>query len=323
MREEAENEKLLIRYLLGDLPEDQRLQVEERFLGEDQHYERLLALEDELFYDYAQGKLSPGERKQFEERFLVSERNSKRAMLASALVRKMSEAAPAETAEPGLADRERQFWWRTLKSYFRVQSTAARFSLTAVAIMLLVSIWLVIGIVKLQNEFNRFREERRVQEERLQQQAQQERARADELNLKLKREIAEYAILKAQSGQQRQRLPSMISLELEPSFVRGQAADMKKLHIPPGVRLIKLNLNLKAEVEYKSYQVTLLTADGAERWSQGMLRAQRTDSGQEISLKLPSRLLAEGDYELRIKGYASGGTLEETGDYYYFSVVRK
>jgi len=31
----------------------------------------------------------------------------------------------------------------------------------------------------------------------------------------------------------------------------------------------------------------------------------------------------EGDYELRLKGYASDGTLEETGDYYYLSVRKK
>jgi hypothetical protein len=322
MREEANNEKLLVRYLLGDLPEEQRLQVEARFLGDDQHYEQLLALEDELFYDYAQGKLSPGERRQFEERFLASGRNRGRAILSSALVRKMSEAAPAMTAEPGLAGGERQFQWQSLKSFFSVQSTAMRFSLATLAIMLLVSIWLVVGTVRLQNEFDRFREERIVQEDQLQQQAQQERARADELNLRLKREIDEKAMLKAQSGQQRKRPIPVISLILTPSFVRDKTTDMKKLHIPPGTSLLKLQLNLKGEVEYKSYQAILLTADGAERWSQSILWSKRTGSGQAIVLSLPSRLLEEGDYELRLKGYASDGTLEETGNYYYISIIR-
>jgi hypothetical protein len=91
MREEADNEKLLVRYLLGNLPEEQRLQVEGLFLGDDQQYEQLLALEDELFYDYAQGKLSPGERERFEERFLASGRNGKRVMLASAMAHKISQ----------------------------------------------------------------------------------------------------------------------------------------------------------------------------------------------------------------------------------------
>jgi anti-sigma factor RsiW len=329
MSEKADNETMLIRYLLGNLPEEQKLQVEGMFLGDDQHYERLLAIEDELFYDYAQGKLSPGEREQFETRFLSSERNRERAMLASALARKMAEAVPVETTESGLADRDRQFWWQSLRSYFSVQSPAFRFSLATLAIILLIFISLVVGIVRLQNELNQLWAQRAVQEDRFQQQSQEERARADELNLKLKREMDENSKLKQELSEMQAKsrgkvrsLAAAISFVLAPSFVRDEASSMKKLHILPDVSLLKLQLDLKGEAEYQSYQVILLTADGAERWSQGMLRAQRTDSGRSITLKLPSRLLAEGDYELRVKGYASGGTLEETGDYYYFSIVK-
>lgn len=330
MKEEVDNENLLIGYLLGNLPEEQRLQVEGMFLSNDQSYERLLALENELFYDYAQNKLSPGEREQFEKRYLSSERNRKRAMIASALARKMSEAAPVETAGMGITDREPQHFWRSLKSYFAAQGAAVRVPLAALAIVSLALIGLVIGIVRLRNEFNQFRAQRAVQEGRLQQQAQQERARADELNHKLKREIDENAILQrelgkmqAQSVGQAQRAPSVVSLVLAPSIVRDQAPGMRKLYLPPGARLLKLRLKLKAEAEYKSYQIMLLTAEGAERWSHDMLQAQRTGSAPSIVLSLPAVILAEGDYELRLKGYASDGTLEETGDYYYLSIRRQ
>src|SRR5215475_5904414 len=117
MKDEADNEKLMIRYLLGNLPEEQQLQVEREFLNDDQSHERLLALENELFYDYAQNKLSPGEREQFEKRFLSSERNRKRAIIASALAHKMSESASIEASEKGIADRERRHFWQSLKSY--------------------------------------------------------------------------------------------------------------------------------------------------------------------------------------------------------------
>jgi uncharacterized membrane protein YciS (DUF1049 family) len=330
MKDEADNEKQLIRYLLGSLSEEQRLQVEGEFLSNDQRYERLLALENELFYEYAQNKLAPGEREQFEKRFLSSERNRKRAMIASALAQKMSEAAPVETAEKGIADREPQRFWQFLKSYFVAQSAAMKVSLAALAMVSLALIWLVIGVVRLRNEFNQSRAQRVVQEDWLRQQAQQERARADELNLKLEREINENAMLRqelskmqAQSGGQGESPPSVISLVLAPSIVRDQAPGMKKLYLPPGASLLKLRLKLKGEVEYKSYQVALLTAEGAERWSRDKLQAKRTGSGRSIDLSLPTRTLAEGDYELRLKGYASDGTLEETGDYYYLSVKRK
>src|SRR5215468_28962 len=129
MKDEADNEKLLIRYLLGTLHEEQRLQIEGEFLSDDQRYERLLALENELFYDYAQNKLSRGDREQFEKRFLSSERNRKVAMIASALARKMSEAAPAERTEKDIADRGPQHFWGSLKSFFSAQSAAMKVSL--------------------------------------------------------------------------------------------------------------------------------------------------------------------------------------------------
>src|SRR5689334_11914636 len=132
--DEADNEKLFIQYLLGNLPEEQRLRMEEEFLRDDQRYEQLLALENELFYDYAQNKLSSGEREQFEKQFLSSERNRKRAILASALARELSEAAPVETPEKDIAGRERRHFWQYLKSYFVAQSAAMRGSLAALAI---------------------------------------------------------------------------------------------------------------------------------------------------------------------------------------------
>jgi hypothetical protein len=330
MKDEADNEKLLIQYLLGSLPEERQMQVEGGFLSDDERYERLLALENELFYDYAQNKLSPDERELFEKRFLSSEQNRKRAMIASALARKMSESASVETAEQDIADREPQRFWQSLKSYFVAQSAAIRVSLAALTIVSLALIWLAIGIVRLRNEFNQFRAQRALQADQLRHQAQQERARAEELNLKLEREADENAVLRqeltkmqAQSEGQGERRPSVISLVLAPSIVRDQAPALNKLYLPPGARLLKLLLKLKGEVEYKSYQAILYTVDGVEKWSRDKLQAKRTGSAPSIDLWLPTKTLAPGDYELRLKGHASDGTLEETGDYYYLSVRRK
>ncbi len=329
MEDEAANEQLLTWYLLGNLPEEEQRQVEEQFLSNDQRYDQILALEDELFYDYTQNKLSPGEREQFEKRFLSSEHNRKRAILYSDVANEISETALVGTDEKDIADREQQPFWLSLKSYFAAQGAAMRVSLAALAIASLVLIWLVIGMLRLRNEFNQLGAQMAVQNDQLRQQAQQERARADESNLKLKREIDENAMMRqelskmqAQSGGLGERLPSVISLVLAPSIVRDQAPDMKNLYLPQGVRLLKLLLKLKEKAEYKSYQVTLSTVEGVKIWGQDMLQAQRTGSGRSIELWLPTRTLAPGDYQLKLNGYASDGTLEKTKDYYYLSIRR-
>jgi hypothetical protein len=252
-------------------------------------------------------------------------------MIASALMRKMSESTPVETVERGIADRERRRFLQSLKYYFVAPSAAMRVSLAALAIVSFALIWLVIGIVRLRNEFDQFQAQRTVQEDQLRQKAQQERVRAEDLNLKLKREIDENATLRqelsemqAQSRGRGQRDPSVISLALAPSIIsRGQAPGIKKLYLPPSARLLKLQLNLKGDLEYKSFQVTLLTVEGAERWGRDKLQAKQTGSSRSIELWLPTRILAPSDYELRLKGYASDGTLEDTGDYYYLSISRK
>jgi hypothetical protein len=325
-----DKEKLLISYLLGNLAEVHRLRLERKFLGDDQFYERLLALEDELFYDYAQGKLSSADRKQFEIQFLTFARNRKREKLASALIHNISEAAPVVKIEPDLARLATpQFLWSSLKSFSSIQSRAMRVSLATLAIMLLVLIWLAYGKVMLRNDFDQLRAEQALHKDRLQRQSQQERARAEELTRQLRREKDENALLrqklikmKARSARHGERLLTVIPFVLLPSVVRDLATGMKKLYIPPGVHRLKLQLNLKGEAEHRSYQVTLLTDEGVERWSQDMFRAERRDSGHAIVVSLPSRLLEVGDYELRLKGTASDGTQEETGDYYYFSIVK-
>src|SRR6266498_897343 len=330
MKEEPYNEKPLIRYLLGNSSEKQMLHIEVMFLSDDQGYERLLALENELFYRYAENKLSIDERKRFEIRFLSSKQNRKRAMIASALAHRMSESASVMTPEEGVADREPHHIWQSLKSYFVAQSAAMKVSLAAFTVISLALVWLVVGIVRLRNEFNQSLAQRAIQEYQLRQQTQRVSARADELNLKLERGMGENATLRrelskmhAQSGGHGESPSSLISLALAPSIVRDQALRMRKLYLPQGGRLLNLLLRLSGEVEYKSYQVTLLTAEGAERWSQDMLQAQRTGSGRFLKLWLPTRTLAPGDYELRLKGHASDGTLEETEDYYYLSIKRK
>lgn len=62
----------MVNYLLGELPEEEQLRLEERFFTDDEYYQQLLALEDELLYDYAAGGLSSEQRVKFEQRFLSS-----------------------------------------------------------------------------------------------------------------------------------------------------------------------------------------------------------------------------------------------------------
>jgi hypothetical protein len=84
----------LVEYLLGDLSDDQRLEIEQQYFKDDDVYEALLAVENELTYDYAAGTLSPAERQRFEQRFLGTAEQRARVETARALLRSVRPARP-------------------------------------------------------------------------------------------------------------------------------------------------------------------------------------------------------------------------------------
>src|SRR5215212_4438237 len=63
----------LKRYLLGELDEEPRLEIEERLVMDPEFFELLGPSEDELTEEYVEGVLSPAERIGFERHFLINE----------------------------------------------------------------------------------------------------------------------------------------------------------------------------------------------------------------------------------------------------------
>lgn len=61
-------------YLLGELSEEDRVELEQDYLADDVAFERLLAVEDELAYDYLEGRLSPDQKRTFENTIAATER---------------------------------------------------------------------------------------------------------------------------------------------------------------------------------------------------------------------------------------------------------
>src|SRR5205809_7076244 len=104
MNSQANNEDLLVRYLLGEVSDEEQVRIEQLFFTDDQYFEQLLAVENELRYDYAQGKLSDNNRRRFEKRFLVSSEDRAQTSLAEALLKRLtnnaSTALSGSVAEP-------------------------------------------------------------------------------------------------------------------------------------------------------------------------------------------------------------------------------
>lgn len=145
MSRETRQTESLTRYLLGDMPEEERARLEDDFLGDDTLFERVADAERDLVDDYVGGRLAARDRDRFEQHYLQLPGSRERLQTARLIARERdtraaaaaarsaaaatapatpAETAPAETAppaatpaaakpgpeRPGLLESLRAFW---------------------------------------------------------------------------------------------------------------------------------------------------------------------------------------------------------------------
>lgn len=84
------------KYLLGQTSEAERLDLEERLLADDDTYEELLIVENELTDEYLRGRLSQTELKNFETHFLLAPSRQEKLRFARAVQEHLSTHVPAK-----------------------------------------------------------------------------------------------------------------------------------------------------------------------------------------------------------------------------------
>ena len=92
---------------------------------------------------------------------------------------------------------------------------------------------------------------------------------------------------------------------LAPGLVRDVGGEVKRLPIPPGCRLVRLQLD-SGPAEHASYRAALHEVAGEEVWSQNRLGARPVEGRVTVTLTLPCELLPAGDYYVRLQGVSPG-----------------
>jgi hypothetical protein len=118
------DETLLVRYLVGDLAEDQKARVEEEAFTSDEAFGRLCELEESLASRYLRGELTGEIRAKFEQAYRVSPRRE-RLLFTAALQRAFPAPVAAEPASPPA--------WRR---WLTIEPLPLRFALAAATITL-------------------------------------------------------------------------------------------------------------------------------------------------------------------------------------------
>jgi hypothetical protein len=323
MKDERDNEDLLVRYLLGQLSEKEQQRIEQRFFDDEQYYQQLLEVEDELRCAYAQGTLPRVQQAQFERCFLIFADERKRVELA----RDMLAELPQISVEGAWRSASRQNEPKTARSWLPWSlgwlSPARSFAIAAAALVIIAGcVWLLFETARLRNQLSQLRAERTVTEQRsaaealrveqLSQQLEAERARRAQLEQELARRGTQTTEPVARS--------TVIALLLTPGLLRG-GGETKRLVLPPDARQMRLQLELTGGA-YSRYRAVLLNSDGNELWSRAGLQARLDGARRVIVLNIPARLLAEDDYELKLTGVDEAGQ-PVRADSYYFTVLKK
>lgn len=319
----------LTRYLLGDLPEGERQEIEARFFADDEVFEELDALEAELRYDYAQGALSARDRKLFEARFVTNGEERRQAALAKAVLEKVEELKTARAVKPAAVVEEKLSWWRSLLAVLALNRPAISMAFGAVALVLMFgSAWLFYQTVRLREDVRTLQAAREAQERESREQTAELQDRNKELEQQLGEEQDRNKELEQQmANQPPQTIPqtpgqqiasTIASFLLLPGLSRDATAGAKRLTIAQDVKTVRLQLKVGAANDYRNFRATLKTVEGRQLWSRGGLRA----SGTTVVVSVPASVLTAGDYELTIAGQTESSTFEDVDDF-YFTVVKK
>jgi hypothetical protein len=323
------DEELIAQYLLGDLPEEEQIRVEERAFRDPQYRENIVAVENDLMDEYVRGGLSDRERRQFESRFLASSKRRQKVEFAKALTRVISESVVTEGADLSTPVRASSSWWDAFVAFWRGPHLALQVSAAAAALTLVISLsWLVAENLRLRSQLAQHQEtlERQVAEQRarsedLTTQLQREREQRERNEEVVRRLQQERVTGKPEEPTQPLFASNVASLVLWPGTARS-AEERPKLVVPQAATRAQLQIRLDGEPEYQQFRVELRTRGGKEIWSQNRLRAKRLRVGWAVVVNLPASALHTDEYELALKGVGDQQEVEDFG-YYYFSVLQQ
>jgi hypothetical protein len=296
-------EGTLRKYLLGDLRDPARLDVEERVIAQPEMFDALALAEQALIDDYLDDTLPGTERARFERQLSAVTGLRQRVQFARRL---RAHAAAAEIGSAGHrlgAAGDASGWvlpvvgriptWRPPAWAYRPAWAAMVAALLVAAVA--AGVWL---------ERDRVRREARLEQLRTaqhenQQQLEVLRSTVRDLQGQLEAEQRERARLASAAVEPLRAvaapLPPVPTFLLATGVLRSEGA-LSRIAVPAGAQLVRLRL--ADDRRYGEYRARLLDAEGEELWSVSRLRAD--PDGSNVTVVLPADVLPRGDYQLTL-----------------------
>jgi len=282
-------EDRIIRYLLGDLPAAESLEIEKAYFSDDEYFESIQGLEAELLRNFVTDRMPPDLRRRFSKHYQSSPDLLKKLEFARA-----SAAASINLRAAESPSGNRVGIVRSIVSVFGFRFPAFQFAMASVAVVAAV----VVMFFWRQN--TRLKVEV-AQLERTNHSLAEQRSPVDQTRPAKPTEV-----------------PILASFVLMPGISRDQG-QVKSIVVPKGQGVIEFKLPLPSGVAYLAYRAILEKQPNDQISSRDLPVDAVVDSGHALIDHIPSAGLTPGRYILYVNGKNERGEFEDV-QYYVFAV---
>lgn len=315
MTEQAFDERAITDYLLGTLPASEIDHYDELSLTNDDFAEVLKAVENDLVDAYVRGELSGSILSSFQSNYLASPRRRNKVIFAKTLL-EIEKSRITPLAEEAVQKKSGRPGWFHL---FTMPRPSLQLGFAAAAIVMLIAgAFLMVENIRLRAQIAQTRHEHAAlqqREQELQQklalkrssdiETQKELERVRGKLQQLERELAAIAPKEAEQE------PVLLAFNLSPQ-ARG-TSKIPQLMVPPGAGIIVFTLILEPN-DFSVYQAVLENSEAdSVLWRSGKLKADA--GGQQVQLRISTKLLKPQNYILELSGIATDGSAEIVGSY--------
>lgn len=313
------DDEVLIRYLLGSLPEEEAERLDELSIADTAFASHLNAVENGLVDAYVEGTLSGETLARFKNFYLSSPKRREKVEFAKTLLRfkEKTVAAAAQSDTPraatGARSQDQALRSHVPRRWYTVPRLGLQWGFAAAGVLMFAAVLYI------------FQENERLQKQGAQALSQQ--AALEQHAQELEKELIEQR--SANTGMLREleslraslpeshALKTIAVLLLAPTRGAGQ---IPSVSVPPGTEQVRIHLQLEPN-DFRLYQVALKDpSTGRILWDAIKLHPGSQGQNKVVSANVPARLLKQQNYVMELTGVPTQGNAELLASY-AFKVV--
>ena len=280
----APEDRQLVRYILGLLPQKDAERLDEQSIADDELATRLRSVENDLVDAYVCGTLEGEFLERFESFYLASPRRRDRVKFARQFLKAVDGLPkPAVASVAGSGSRRRRFIWLALAA----------------------ALLLACGVLLLQD--TRLRRGLR--------DAQQDGAVLDQRGRELSRQLGEQRVANdtLQREVERLRASQPLALVLRPQT--RAAAPVSVIAVPRGLDVVAFELELEAS-DFSQYQIALRDpATNRLVWRSDVVPPAPSRQTPAVAVAVPASVLKPQHYSFELSGRKPGSAFDIVGSY--------